>query len=1600
MDSFAKLLEAMKFISSSGTDVGITRSLSSVASLSSNTKQLQIIQSLLTQSGHLHESIIAKDLGEDEAGAKNDDIPEFGEDTIANMLPPLMALEHPSSPVRIQAISKLQKSLLSSEHDMDDVANSLFRRYVSDDDLTVATKAIDAILWLNSNNLIPEKMYTKADVKEDITLQIEKLRSQLPQATECLNSSLSLTALVIQVNIQHMSCLNSETEFRLIQSLLSHALDTESGNDSKRLSQTALSSLLHALGEDTELANCKNDALVTICKSDVFLNVMNKCASHESLDIETKRTLSLLYLKAWFVTGRANEQSRQLKSHIVNVGVFLITCPDEDVANDDVSLRNSYEMIQQLLENSLEFECAEDSIQVIIKLAQSSSSSTYDNLSVNLIKSIIDKRKEDSSMSSILMLFEALLSPTIKSSGVERLLELFALYASPTKNTNENGITLVSILSLCGHAELRVRKRAMQLLQDVGEKLPKKEVYSKAIRSFCTSKCNTKTSILMDGVNALPHLLRAITNNESESEVTDFLLKSCYLMGKKGLESSEHPHSGEGLCSAVSILLSAMESSGEKTFSLSQRWQTAGQPLFHVFTTVGKSSPVALTPTQRNLLECIVIMLKGVTISNDSVSQGIIISNEVTASGRRSRSYSVGTSEGICIIKNYPANMTTSIVDFLGYMAENKINKCISEIFETINSLVIRRSSWVNGVFTKSEKTVRKAIASHLLHICCHHHIKSAGLAMVDLQLSVSEILELNDSDELLQSETDPAGLYGMIVITDCIRHQSKDFVTDGNINMLVSSLFQKLHKLSSRRSATPSYGDHNDYTRCCIVYSLLPLTENVESMHIPSIEKYANLLVALVGDDDPSNDIKPFSSSRIKSLSLQLLTNLCAISPADIVGTLVPAMINSMALSSKSSHVKTSENTLMAIIPAYCDHASSAGLSIMDLLKAFIECKLWQEDFSWGQKYQLYSNVVKSLSSHVECKGGVIATTITAFIASETAKNIKMKKEEIGSPGPKSFVAKLLDEVEISDRIDFSLHVIEYIKKMLPFLTSDRTEIEESEKMTNFFLVSPTSIKSLMVLSETSKAGPDEENVAMMWLIITMIEVLENVYLSPALKRFIRVCDDKKASVCLKVWQELVNLQALMSHNHTHQNTEFSTAKFWRVVTNSTGNILATVQRILPTPHFLASVTLLIDDPSNTVDLKRRALLLLSERSAEVDANTHEATLFLEMVPNLVKIAKFKNTMNASADGFHLRQISFEAIDNLAKNLGLGVTEEKLRRKRAGLFLPAFNTVAVFLRYESGNNTRWLSERNLDTNEGTDSIAAQVISSAAFCAATLVTLLNVKCVPYLQGLVKPSISLLKAINACLFGKNNEAEGPRRQSFQLITLAILRTLVAVAENIPQFLTPFMEVLLSPDCLPIIKVSQDTNEEGLAIQSMTERLEAAIATKSPIHQLVPTLQKAIKKSSQHGGGEFDWKVCLSILRILKVSISQSSRNELSPLVGKVLNALVQIYGYESEEGRIILLKEANETLLSLVMKLSESQLQSLYSRLREWRGGFDPSSQSKTLTCRRFAFWSLSAAISEKLRNIFLPCMSIIVVDLIKELVSICFYFIPLSLRLD
>jgi hypothetical protein len=220
-------------------------------------------------------------------------------------------------------------------------------------------------------------------------------------------------------------------------------------------------------------------------------------------------------------------------------------------------------------------------------------------------------------------------------------------------------------------------------------------------------------------------------------------------------------------------------------------------------------------------------------------------------------------------------------------------------------------------------------------------------------------------------------------------------------------------------------------------------------------------------------------------------------------------------------------------------------------------------------------------------------------------------------------------------------------------------------------------------------------------------------------------------------------------------------------------------------------------------------------------------------------------------------------------------------------------------------------------------------------------------------------------------------------------LSILKTLQAIAETLPQFLSPFLPLLLSDNALPSRALRGEHGQENHSVRAAAAQVEAAFATKVQIRQLIPALTDALSKNLKPGIRE-NWQEACSIIQMMNVAIESSQRSELSPVIWKIFNGLVNAYGYEgSDVSRPKVLKNANTCLLSLVMKMSESQLRPFYSRFREWRGdisGEDDGATSSVI--RRHAFWSLSAELSKFLRSIFLPCLTSVLTDIIDELVSV------------
>ena len=173
---------------------------------------------------------------------------------------------------------------------------------------------------------------------------------------------------------------------------------------------------------------------------------------------------------------------------------------------------------------------------------------------------------------------------------------------------------------------------------------------------------------------------------------------------------------------------------------------------------------------------------------------------------------------------------------------------------------------------------------------------------------------------------------------------------------------------------------------------------------------------------------------------------------------------------------------------------------------------------------------------------------------------------------------------------------------------------------------------------------------------------------------------------------------------------------------------------------------------------------------------------------------------------------------------------------------------------------------------------------------------------------------------------------------------------------------------------------------MLVQNITAEIEATISTKVPIHQLILPLSHGLSMclNSDEGG----WEKAKSILKLMKVVTDSSQRSALSPVICKIFNGLVLAYGYKGDEvGRNELLQIANSCLLSLVMKLSEAQLHTLYACFCEWRGDINGEGDSElSSSIRRHTFWDLSATLCKPLWSIFLPCMTSVLTDIIDKLV--------------
>lgn len=1255
----------------------------------------------------------------------------------------------------------------------------------------------------------------------------------------------------------------------------------------------------------------------------------------------------------------------------------------------------------------------------ITKLASSPATVSVDAISKPAISSQLTADASKTNVApDLVRLIHACLRPEASKDGIVHILSTAKAALEGGKVSNNVAIDcIVPSLALLSHHVREVRESLLDMLE--GIKLAKKDEKVSLIYDKVTDKSSPlRSSLLMDGVGTLPQALSQIVLACAQpADLQSFLIKQC-----KSCALSEDNEIIDGGCQAAAVILSAMERSGERVFPLAKRWELGGEDLFQSFLRLNADEFVVNASICR-LRDCVATMLKGVLVNTMQVEgdgMSIQISVGPSSTGRRSRSYSIGASDSFSVLEPYPESMLQASLEALGS------NSSPLMLSDSVIKQAVGRQSWINGVFPKLDSKSRHAVAFALLNLRTQHENEIAGTALLSLPMTAADLFNLLDNVDVSQSED---GQAAVVFITDCVREKS-DLGKISDISKLSSKLFDQLLALSATENNEGDSGGR-DYTRVSILQTLLGIHQQYKSQisdlsaddgkkrkkrsrshsdvgSTKSLATQANVLVGIVGGN-PST-INPLNSGRGRSLALSLLTCLCEESPSTVSSSLLPALMSIAGTSNDNGDQardtvdsRVLADALAAIIPAYCANAQSTDLSLFKLIESFVGKVIVPENGNGKLRTHLidpFVNALKLLPAREDSIDAIasLAASVLALQAFDLNNEMETTDEEDANSAKLN--CHVLATSPSGIKIPASLLLLKYAEQLMSVICG-ASSFSADDSSSNL-KASMSEVAALALRG--SKVGEDipssylecneSQQRSILYLAVCLLEMVRDVTGTNAVRRLLRKSQGDDADVSLRLWQEL--LQAHMHALRAHAKLAGEGAlrrkerKFWTAVPVAISECLENIQGLLPVPHFLASVSSTLADESTDAYMRKKTVRLLADRVAEVSLESAEASLFLEMVPELVAQVGVAQPRVSSDDeeavaalkrNIIMQQGALVALESFVRSLCPASEKSKLTSKAADAFVPALKSVTKLF---SGTAASWSKESDEADVEmlGIKDAECQLLSSSTLCLASLVAVLKARCLPLLPSIVKPLIAALKSINLLV----EDTQFPAESSESMLQLAILRLLEALAENLPQFLPPYLPLIFSNNALP----SRALRRGDHSLKEATERVESALASKTPTRQLTPALSKALSNTlvNSEDNDSSDWEEACSILGVINVSVGTSERSELPPVIGKIFNVLVAAYSYEGgDECKSRLLSDANKVLLSLVMKLSESQLRQLYARLREWRGDIkeDDEDDSNQSSSRRVAFWTLSAALSKSLRSIFLPCLTSVLTDVIDEL---------------
>jgi len=1534
----------------------------------------------------------SKSIGDSVGGVSSEEKDAFASTSIS--LPPRVGLEHADSQIRLESIRALLEEAKVEEDRMniddsdiepegENALLALFRRFTIDDNEEVALAAAEAlneILDSSSNQV--EDFIGQAELKEGALEALYKW-AQSPADEDKLQEQLlthscrfaSYAAKELRVSNEMGS-----TFIRLVEglgSLLHHSNCT--------VSLEAAKGILAAFDQDimSKRANdvTKQAKILLISDDSILREFQRVFLQRSTSDIRIRRQVSRIILDAISMT----DSSAKMSKEILEYNLWLIESFGNEFDEAEIkSLGKSLTMIS----SNLEFEM--DKMHSIFCRLSSTEGVVFDVAIAPYIHAICEsfKDKQGSDVSPIAIVMETVLS----SDSFDQIRNLLSI-ANEMISTDTIGIfyAIAPTIALCCHHDEKIRKISITFLSRISRIISNASDQKDwmVLNALCQNLVEKKSSLVLKGASFVSDSIATVlSNSKKATSIRKYILQAilCSTTAYGATDSVSSPDyfakSWLGSCNIIGgyrtgeILLGVTESSGEAAFPILSRWESVGQPMLSAFLSSSLCTRDKVSYHHSQFIYAVVKMLRGATILTPSgigiSSTNTIISTGPSSHGRRARSYSFGKTDGIGVLKPYPADMQASIVSIL---TQTKGGLLHDEIRTYLFEIVLSSNSWREKVFSQMNAKIRRKIASAVLLAAAESSFRDVDSVLLSLPLDANDIAKL-----LGDLENSEAELSKLTFISDYINANHAKIVKSPETNNLFSSIFKVIGSFSEVTEANEPI----EFARQALLSALLELIKS--SSDLGSINSglwtkkktsdlWLNILQGIVIQKRNSSDnVLLLRSKRIVFL---IFASLCEKYPKVIIPKLIPILNGLVSESLSQGEENTLTNCFDLVIPVYFKHTEADNLSRIELYRSFINnvCALNKET-----RPRFYKAFVHSLSM-IPRNSGSETSPIGSFIAAVLARERLNPSDKASAEDSLSrltaLASQILSCISSDSRIETVSTIQKYAKEILFSILQEETTSASGilfpiQNLIEFATKGPKNIEPSHNQNHSGNFLSMQDNLCSLFVVVTC-----EVMTSHETRNIIRRADGASSATILRLWQDLLLIQSVC-HNRLSGASNHDKSELLQRIVEITTQALDGIQNSLPTHVFLAFVTSLVTE-GETQELRTRAVQLIAERSASSYIGKSEAVLFVDMIPHLLQLlVPSVSNKNQENNSEFLYQSVFAAIDSIGRNTCL-LPESTDEDRKLDIFTDAAFKVADVLEREvkSIEETSFLS-----IPSGT----RQLVSSAVLCSSTAIKICGPRALPVLSKLVKPLLKFLVA--ACDFitssmSESNRIDKKEQNQAKLMQLSILRTFGSIVQCMPMLLKPYLVDMFSS----FQKVYGSFRGEALGtsqpIKMEMVALQKVITSHIPARQLVPAASKAIFSAANVGTN-------LPTVSIMIESVTNSKSSEVSGMISSIIRTVTHIYSQETTQGdESAVMEVADELMLCLVMKLSEVQLRSLYRKLREWRGDVDASNPEESGK-RRSAFWRFSSTLSKQLKSIYLSCLTTVFSDAVDELVRLLF----------